>query len=72
VLAEPAPGVLLNEFGADGLDLRIGFWVADPELAGGVRSEVNLAVLAELQRLGVEIPYPQRVLRQSPAPAAAP
>jgi small-conductance mechanosensitive channel len=30
-----------------------------------VRSDVNLAVLRTLKRLGVEIPYPQQVQRQA-------
>jgi small-conductance mechanosensitive channel len=62
VLADPAPAVQLNNFGADGLDLQIGFWIADPDHSGGTRSDVNLALLTELNRLGVDIPYPQRVL----------
>jgi small-conductance mechanosensitive channel len=66
VLADPGPGVQLNGFGADGLDLTIGFWVADPDHSGGARSDVNLAILAELRRLGVDIPYPQRVVHSVP------
>ena len=61
----PAPSVQLSNFGADGLELTVNFWIVDPENgAGGVRSEVNLAILRLLNRLGVEIPYPQRVVRQ--------
>ena len=66
VLAEPRPGVQLSNFAADGLELTIGFWIADPERGtGGVRSDVNLALLRTLDRLGVEIPFPQRVLRRA-------
>jgi small-conductance mechanosensitive channel len=66
VLAEPRPGVQLSNFAADGLELTIGFWIADPHLgAGGVRSDVNLALLRTLDQLGVEIPFPQRVLRRA-------
>ncbi len=68
VLAEPPPGVQLNNFGADGLDLTVGFWIADPDYSGGTRSDVNLALLAELNRLGVDIPYPQRVLHMKDLP----
>lgn len=65
VLAEPAPVVLLSNFAADGLELTIGFWIGDPENGtANVRSGVNLAVLARLNALGVEIPFPQRVVRQ--------
>jgi small-conductance mechanosensitive channel len=46
VLAEPGPGVQLSAFAADGLELTLAFWIADPENGtGNVRSDVNLAVL---------------------------
>lgn len=65
VLAEPGPSVQLKSFGADGLDLHIGFWISDAHAGlGNVRSDVNLAVLKALNAAGVEIPYPQRVVRQ--------
>ncbi len=64
VLKDPAPNVQLAGFGADGLDLILNFWIDDPENGqGNVRSEVNLAVLRALDEAGVEIPFPQRVLR---------
>ena len=63
VLADPAPNCQLAEFGADGINLNIGFWVGDLENGqGNVRSDVNLAVLDLLNAEGVEIPFPQRVL----------
>ncbi len=66
VLADPAPGALLTNFAADGLELTVAFWIADPHNGqNNVRSDVNLALLGELNRLGVEIPYPQRVVRQA-------
>jgi len=73
VIADNPPGVQLTSFAADGMDLTIAFWIADPENGtGGVRSDVNLAVLRTLDEMGVEIPFPQRVMRQLPAPAPAP
>jgi len=73
VIQEPAPSVLLTQFAADGLELTVSFWIVDPEIGQmGVRSAVNLALLAELDRLGVEIPFPQRVVRPvAAAPSAA-
>jgi len=65
VVAEPAAAVQLASFAADGLELMILFWIVDPQNGtSGVRSEVNLAIWGELQRLGVEVPFPQRVVRQ--------
>jgi len=65
VVQEPGPAVQLSAFAADGLELTLPFWIADPENGqGNVRSEVNRAVLRTLDAQGVEIPYPQRVVRQ--------
>jgi small-conductance mechanosensitive channel len=65
VLAEPGPGCELANFAPDGLELQIGFWIGDPENGqGGVRSQVNLVVLDLLTEQGIEIPFPQRVVRQ--------
>ncbi len=71
VLQDPAPAVQLADFAADGLNLAVSFWIDDPHNGqGNVRSEVNLAVLDTLNSLGVEIPYPQRVVHQQPPPQA--
>jgi small-conductance mechanosensitive channel len=73
VTADPPPGVLLTNFAADGLELTVNFWIDDPENGqGNVRSAVNLALLAALDAAGVEIPYPQRVVRNVALPGAAP
>ncbi len=67
VIADPGPSVLLTNFAADGLELTLGFWIADPENGqGNVRSDVNLAVLRLLNSLAVEIPFPQRVMHALP------
>ncbi len=77
VLADPGPAVQLSNFAADGLELTLVFWIADMEMGqGNVRSDINLAVLAELNAAGVEIPFPQRVVQtlpqiEPPAQAAA-
>jgi small-conductance mechanosensitive channel len=66
VLADPACAVQLSNFAADGLELTIVFWIADIENGqGNVRSDVNLALLRCLNGQGVEIPFPQRVVRQA-------
>ena len=66
VQAEPAPAVNLTAFAADGLELTIGFWITDPENGQlNVRSGVNLAILRALAERGIEIPYPQRVVRNA-------
>jgi small-conductance mechanosensitive channel len=65
VLAQPAVGVRLTNFAADGMELTVYFWIGDPENGtANVRSDVNLAILRLLQARGVEIPFPQRVVWQ--------
>lgn len=57
------PAATLVKFGADGLDLRVGFWISDPENGTGtVLSNVNRAIWKVLQERQVEVPYPQRVV----------
>jgi small-conductance mechanosensitive channel len=73
VLPDPGPAALLTAFAADGLELTLAFWIADPHNGqGNVRSAVNLAVLQTLEAAGVEIPFPQRVIRQLPGEPAPP
>jgi small-conductance mechanosensitive channel len=68
VLPEPAASVVLSNFTPDGLELTVFFWIGDPENGqAGVRSDVNLLLLRTLNRLGIAIPYPQRVLHGTPA-----
>jgi hypothetical protein len=64
VLADPAPAVLLKEFADSGINLELGFWVADPEQGSGcLRSEINLAIWREFKQAGISIPFPQREVR---------
>jgi small-conductance mechanosensitive channel len=74
VLSDPGPAVQLSRFADSGLELTVFFWIADPENgAGGVKSDVNLAIWHTLKRLEVDIPYPQQVQRQpKSAPAELP
>lgn len=72
VLPDPEPRVLLLNFGDNGIEIELGFWIDDPqEGTGGVRSEVNLAILKLCREKGVEIPYPQREVRWLNPPAVA-
>jgi small-conductance mechanosensitive channel len=68
VIAEPGPGVQLVRFGADGLEFKLVFWIADPQNGtGNVVSDVNFRVLAGLRAAKIDIPYPQRVVHMLPA-----
>ena len=63
VCKDPAPGAHLMRFGADGLELRVSFWIADPQNGKtGVLSDVNRALWAVMKERGIELPFPQRVV----------
>ena len=64
VLTDPAPSVALSAFGADGLEFTVGYWIGDPENGQmNIRSLINTSILNALRTNGIEIPYPQRVVR---------
>ncbi len=63
VLHEPGPGVNLTNFGADGLEFTLNYWMTDPENGQqNLRSQINLAILKSLREHHIDIPYPQRVI----------
>jgi len=54
----------LFNFGQNGLELRIGFWIVDPENGKlGVLSQVNLAIWKLLKEKAIQVPYPQHEIR---------
>jgi small-conductance mechanosensitive channel len=64
VLPDPPPVALLREFGADGLQVDITFWIADPQLGRmNVQSAVAIAVYKLYTARGIAIPYPRRDVR---------
>ncbi|MDI1238550.1 MAG: mechanosensitive ion channel [Polaromonas sp.] len=69
VLRDPGPGVNLTNFGADGLEFTLNYWMTDPENGQqNLRSRINLAILQSLRENRIEIPYPQRVIHTRPQP----
>ncbi|WP_455777628.1 mechanosensitive ion channel family protein, partial [Burkholderia stabilis] len=64
VLTEPAPTPYLVSFGADGIDLELGFWIEDSAKGtSGVRSAVNRNIWRLFSEHGISIPFPQREVR---------
>ncbi|PUE13505.1 mechanosensitive ion channel family protein [Limnohabitans sp. WS1] len=63
VLKDPAPNAFLSQFGADGLEFTVSYWIADPENGQlALKSTINMLILAALREHRIEIPYPQRVM----------
>ena len=73
VLKDPAPNAFLSQFGADGLEFTVSYWIADPENGQlALRSTINMLILAALREHKIEIPYPQRVMHMvNPSSMAA-
>ena len=70
VLKEPGPGVNLTNFGPDGLEFTVNYWMTDPENGQqNLRSLINLDILKALRAHNISIPYPQRVVH---APVGTP
>ena len=62
-LKEPGPSVNLTNFGPDGLEFTLNYWMIDPENGqANLRSLINLRILAALREHGIDIPYPQRMV----------
>jgi len=64
LLQEPAPGVYMTGFAADGINLELSYWIEDAALGTAqVRSAVHQAIWRLFREHGIEIPYPQREVR---------
>jgi small-conductance mechanosensitive channel/CRP-like cAMP-binding protein len=61
VLAEPAPEVMVADFGASSITYRVRFWVADYGQDDLARDQVRTCIYYALSRKGIEIPFPIRV-----------
>lgn len=77
VLPEPAPSVLLDNFGDFAVNLELAIWIdTRTNNPRRVRSHLNFAVFEAFRREGVEIPFPQRDVylrvRASASQTAAP
>ncbi len=71
-LSDPPPQALLLRFDADGFEVEVGWWIADPENGrSNVVSDVNRAIWKKLQQNGIQIPFPQREIRLLDQPSGA-
>jgi small-conductance mechanosensitive channel len=64
VLPTPPAKAFVMAFADSGINLELGFWVADPqEGTQQLRSDINLAIWRGFQVARIEIPFPQREVR---------
>ncbi len=64
VSQNPAPQVLLSDFGNDALQFTLRYWIdyADDADASAIASDLRFRIVAVLGQAGIGIPYPQRVV----------
>jgi len=63
VLDSPEPECLLIAFGDNSVDLKLRFWIIDPERGViNVKSDILLSIWDKFHEHDIEIPYPQRDL----------
>lgn len=64
ILEDPAPDVVIDEFGTSSVVLTLRFWIPDPsiERKWAAQNAVIDAVKRAFEQDGVKIPYPQREL----------
>lgn len=68
VLKNRKPWAIVTNFGADGVDIKGGFWVKDPEKGtGSLKSEIMKEILVRFAQEGLEIPYAKREVKLSGA-----
>src|SRR6056297_3871720 len=60
VVQEPKPRVRMRGFGDSSLDFELLCWVRQPALRGLVTHQLYMKIYKELDRAGIEIPFPQR------------
>ncbi len=57
VLRDPEPRALVANLADSGVELELGFWIADPESGTlNVRSDISVSLLQEFHARGIEIP----------------
>ena len=62
VLADPAPLIQIRTLGDSAVQIAVNPWVAVTDY-GAVEGELILAILGELRRRGISIPFPQHEVR---------
>lgn len=63
LLADPAPEVRLDDFGASSLDFSLLVWIANPREDLRIASRLRFAIDAAFRAAAIEIPFPQRDVR---------
>ena len=64
VLKKPTSDAYIEHFADSGVNLLLGFWIADPENGSlGLKSAINMTIWKSFKQHGISIPFPQREVR---------
>ena len=72
ILPSPAPRGLVIGFGDSAIDYQIRFWIDNPMNFASTRSDLARAIWRRFEQMGIEIPFPQRVLQWADPPRSLP
>jgi small-conductance mechanosensitive channel len=59
----PAPTVFLTGFGDSAINFELGWVVRNIGDGAGIKSDICFAILERFHEAGIDMPYPQRVIR---------
>ncbi len=62
IMESPAPFVLFRSFGDSALEFELRGFIADVAYRPMVASEIRYEIMQQFRSLGIEIPFPQRVV----------
>ncbi|MDJ0701983.1 MAG: mechanosensitive ion channel [Leptolyngbyaceae cyanobacterium MO_188.B28] len=60
ILSDPPPQVLFTGFGDSALEFELLVWITEPSKQPQIKSNLNFAIQACLNKHNIEIPFPQR------------
>ncbi len=63
VLSNPGPFVRFVNFGDSSLDMELHFWTKNLLIAEDIKSDLRFAINEAFKENNIEIPFPQRVMR---------
>jgi small-conductance mechanosensitive channel len=70
VIKTPAPHACITKFDADGFELTLMFWIRDPENGQiALKGDIYREIWRGFQAHGIDVPFPQRVVRHYDLPA---
>ena len=58
VMRDPAPSAFFTEFGDFFLNFLLVYWVDDPKKVFATKDKINMRIMENFQKEGIEIPYP--------------